>query len=496
MIVTPQLHRDSAREDFVALGIILFCCVLFAALRLGISSTMELDEAEQFLSVAHLWSNNNQPPLYTWILRGISRLIGNPQLVVIGTKYIFIFLFYSGFYVLARKFWAAGRSLVTTGSLLLFLTYSYDFARHLTHTVLVAFLAVAVCLVSVGLLQDARKTGHYAALGTLGGLGFLAKYNFALFLAALVMAFLSCGKGRRALSDRRILLSAGAALILILPHLFFISGENYPTLDYALRRAGAGRADMIELGGLLRMLKLFLIPFIPFLAIFTLLFGRALSRGPDVGRLTFFRWLALYGFGIPLLNFLLLQSSHFYERWLAPLFFTVPLALFSFIGGAEDRRFRGMGFICALILTSVFGMRAFAGFCPDLSGKAERIHIPFKELSAGIAERLEKEGVSDLKELSITSNDWFLTANLAAELPGAKAEKQEEIEAPDSQGRTILLVWHKESSGTPASIAGSCPPGAAVYSLKSDYLHSRRLDPYELSYAIIPPRVRLSKHSP
>jgi len=63
------------RYDVVAIGIFLLYCLAFAVSRLMISSTMELDEAEQFLLASSFrWGYPAQPPLYSWIVHIISSI--------------------------------------------------------------------------------------------------------------------------------------------------------------------------------------------------------------------------------------------------------------------------------------------------------------------------------------------------------------------------------------------------------------------------------------
>ncbi len=54
------------RGDIAAAGIILLYCAAYAILRLLVSPTLELDEAEQFLAAKVMaFGYSDQPPLFT-----------------------------------------------------------------------------------------------------------------------------------------------------------------------------------------------------------------------------------------------------------------------------------------------------------------------------------------------------------------------------------------------------------------------------------------------
>jgi hypothetical protein len=490
---------DFSRYDLLAISSILMFAALAGAVRLSVSPNMERDEAELFLAVAHSWQNINQPPLYTFIISGLFSIFGVSSTVLIGVKYVLIFFFYSTFYLIVRKFWSARHALAITGSLLFFLVYSYDFIRHLTHTVLVSFAAALTCLVYVHLLSGRGKSSYYALLGMLAGLGILSKYSYLFFLSALVLSSLSCNSGRKVITDKKILIAFAAFVIVVAPHYVIMMRENFTTINYALSRAGAGEADILRLKNFLYIVKVCFIPYLLLGLVFMVFFHSLISHETLISheinspahRLVIFRWLAFYGAIIPFITSVMLQSAYFNERWFAPVFFTFPVALFSFVKFESNKgRTSLFGYICLCAAVSVILFRAVAGFSPDLGGKVERIHIPFRELSFKLEMELRKEGVSDLHGVMISSDDWYLPANLSAWMPGSRAIPLEEAvktaSSPISGGSRNIIVWKAiESGNVPDDLRKMLPPGAEIKWLKADYLHSRKFSPYTIGVAFL-----------
>ena len=135
-VVQATLNIFKEKKDLAVAGIIFLYCFLFAVLRISVSSTMELDEAEQFLNASFFsFGYALQPPLYSWLAYGMSLLFGMNIYTLIILKYLIMVVFYFSFYLIAKSFWNTGVSLLITGTLLLFPTYTYEFNRDLSHSV-------------------------------------------------------------------------------------------------------------------------------------------------------------------------------------------------------------------------------------------------------------------------------------------------------------------------------------------------------------------------
>ena len=485
----------SGKYDFVAVGIVFLYCLAFAVSRLLISSTMELDEAEQFLNGSDFqWGYNSQAPLYSWIVNGVSLFFGVNIVTLLAIKYCLLFLFYCSFYSVARFLWDSRKALITTGSLMLFPLYLYEFNRDLSHTILMTLIASITCLFSLKILSK-TTTMRYILLGVFIGMGTLSKYNFLLFAMAVIVAGLSMREGRRIIFDKRIGLSLLSCMIIVLPHFIWLLTDDFSSVRYALEKAQAGG---LETPSLSKMFFTIVSPYSGlsvFLIIFLLFFYHLLSTDTlkENPQLRFFKWVAVYGLLMPIIIILALRAGHFSGRWLAPIFLTLPIVGFSMIDlNVKDNRIKYFTFLCAFLAIAGLITRIFIGFMPDSTGKAERIHIPFKVISLQLQDMLKKNEIFDVRDIAIISDDIHLAANIMALLPGTKfisLEKAIEDKAVNRgicyQGGIILSNTSKSGRVKADKIMKAFSSSIPFY-LKNQYLHSQKLPPYILWVAIVP----------
>ena len=481
------------QKDLTAAGIIFLYCLLFAVLRLAVSSSMELDESEQFLNGSFFsLGYAHQPPLYSWMVHSMSLLLGMNLQTLIITKYVILFFFYLSFYRIARFFWDSRGSLLITGSLLFFPTYSYEFNRDLSHSVLVTAMASITCYLFIRLLQR-KRTIDYLLFGTSIGLGLLSKYNFAFFLSALILAAASFNEGRRMLSDKKVVLSLAGCLLIISPHVVWLIQSNFLPFRHALTKAEAGTLSLSAAGKALSVIVSSYSGVAIFLVIFAVFFGSRISRGAQKSQapLRLFRNLAVYGLTVTLLVIVVLRTGHFSERWLAPLLFSIPLTAFSKINLESDKtRVNVLGYLCIFIAVSILLVRSAIGFFPDAAGKVERIHTPFKDISLQLRKELGKRDIDNLQDLTIITESEFLAANMMYHLPDAKiflsdGDPRRATGIIRTKAKVILWDAGKQGDNIPDEFIFEFPSALPLRTLTAPYLHSTKFPPYVLGVALI-----------
>jgi lipopolysaccharide core galacturonosyltransferase RgtB len=488
---TPFLGK----KDLPAAGIIFLYCCLFAVLRLSVSSTMELDEAEQFLN-GYFFSLGyaHQPPFYSWIVYGMSMLFGMNIETLTVTKYAIMFFFYFSFYLIARSFWNIRASLLMTGTLLFFPTYSYEFNRDLSHSVLVAAMASITCYLFVRLLRQERPA-DYLLFGVAIGLGFLSKYNFAFFLSALILAAASFHEGRGVLFNKRIFLSLAACILIVSPHVLWLVQNDFLPFRHAMTKADTGTLQLSSVQEIFNIIASSYSGVLIFLVIFLVFFGFRLSRDDSRSRSTLclrlFRYLAVYGLTIPFLVISVLRTGHFSERWLAPLLFILPLAVFSAVDTeANIHRFRLLGYLSIFIAVAILVARSFIGFFPDLAGKVERIHTPFSYVSLQLKQELEEKGIDDLRDLTIIANNEFLAANMVSCLPGAKSfltggAHSMVKDVVKTRAKVILWDARKQGADVPEEFARQFPSAHPLRTFRASFLRSSKFPPFAIGAALV-----------
>ncbi|MGO7204955.1 glycosyltransferase family 39 protein, partial [Rhizobium ruizarguesonis] len=326
------------------------------------------------------------------------------------------------------------------------------------------------------------------------GFGLLAKYNFAILPAAALIAALSDARLRPRIFDWRLVLTAAVALIIILPHLFWLKDN----LDFATARTlekmtASGHASYLTQVAMgVSSLALAIISFAGLtVAVFAVVFGRslrpALAAGSEWTRLLE-RMMLVFLAGI-LLLIVFGGAAGIKDRWLVPMLFILPLYFCLKIeaaGVATDRAFRRFIPIVAVIMIGVpatlYGSVAAARF----TGHYERLNRPY----AGMLDILRKQA----EPAAILAGDSLLAGNLRQDIPGVPVLS---VDYPGfnpdlSSRRPLLLVWLLPQKGgseaLPPDMAewlqanlGASAPQASVIDVP--YFYGRGDDRYRFGYA-------------
>lgn len=222
-VVRPRAGpvADGAPSAFTIVLIVLAC--LHVASRILISPAVQFDEAEQVLLAQHLaWGYNPQPPLYDWLQWAVFQVVGTgvPGLALLKMS------------VLAATYWVVWRTGLRLGlqpwaamgsaaALELIPSIGWDSVRDMSHTVLLTLLTACTLLALVRACEW-PSAGRHAVLGVALGLGMLSKYSFVLFALALAGAVLADELLRRRLGTWRLVITLGVAVALFAGHGFWL----------------------------------------------------------------------------------------------------------------------------------------------------------------------------------------------------------------------------------------------------------------------------------
>lgn len=377
--------------DRQALAVIALYFGLHFLLRVLAPESLELDEGAELMRTQELrLGYDTQPPLYTWILFPLIQLFGPAVWLLALVKNLLLFGTHSYVYAAARHLdLPPATALVACGSLLLIPQIGWESQRDLTHSVLVTHAAAGSLLVSLKLLRR-QTVWHYTVLGLLLTVGILAKYNFAVFALALLLAASSLPQTRRILSRPLITVTIALLLLGILPHALWLLGDWSSASAGSLRKMGVD-----EQMGVVASLTAVIAGLGQFLGLFAVAAGACLLM-PRLRRRPL-RDLARVGG--PLLTRLHLLSvalvmaiavsfgmDDVKDRWLQPLFFAVPLWLFAYLDWEALARWRRHSY--RIVLVAVAGALVL-GRAIDIHGsryfdKPTRMGTPFAELIDGI----------------------------------------------------------------------------------------------------------------
>lgn len=397
---------------------------LQVALRLTVSDSVELDEAEQLL-----WSQDlalgygAQPPLYTWLQWAVFQLTGVSVLGLSLLKNLLLASTYAFTFLAARTVMPASTAALASASMLLLPQIGWESQRDLTHSVIATSMAACMLWQVMRLLQ--RPTwGGYVVLGLATGLGLLGKYSVAAHAATLLCALLIGRDSRHVVLDRRFALSVLVAALVVLPHgLWLLDHAAEATqgtlakLDGDTAARGWAAGVLAGLGSLALAIVAFLTPcWIVLLAVF----GRdvrAASRRPAAGPAARAHALLRRDVLLLLLVFLAMVlagvATEFKDRWMQPYLFLAPLILFTRVPSpAEGSRRALVATIAGMALLVVVGLSARVPYHAR-QGAPDELNLPMRDF----AEALAREG---LQGGTLVATDHVLGGGLRLHLPGTR----------------------------------------------------------------------------
>ena len=449
-------------------------CASFLILRNLLSQTITVDDVEQIIVVQHLGLGYRvqQPPLHAWLLWGAAQLVGPGLLALSLVKYGSLFatiLFYYG--AARRLFHHPMAAVLATASLALIYLISYKIHRGYTHSaVLLPTCAAAFYFFVV--LRERRSPVAYGLFGLAVALAILSKYNAVPFVVALLIGGLATPEWRRAVLNRRMLLSLTVFAVVTLPYLYWalvhapvdlgsLVADRMPDPD---RGFLASRA-----AGVLKALESTLLYLLPFLVVVPLVFPQLLSRRgwdgawhrPEIRLLTV---LVLASLGFLLALVLVTGTSAFKGRHLHPLLMFTPILVFLLVEhkvfGAEmplgravilRARLYLLVVAVAVVATAVaLSVRAIQS--PPDCGKC-RMQRPYPALFTYLTER------HDLSRGTVVTDDEFLGGNARAGFPEMRIYSLPYLdvtppEADAGANGVCLVLWDVERSyDMPAALA-------------------------------------------
>jgi 4-amino-4-deoxy-L-arabinose transferase-like glycosyltransferase len=433
---------------------------LHIVLRIWISHGAELDEAEQLILSQELrWGYGSQPPLFTWLLVSLSTLSGPGVLSLAVMKNLLLFTTYTFVYLSAREITQSrNAALVAMVSLLLIPQVAWESQRDLTHSVLATCCASITLFVFLRLLKTG-KTRFYLLFGCMAALGMLSKYNYFIFLAALLLAAMPIKPFRRILLSPKSIFSLAIFLLVVSPHLTWV-WQNQAQAFASSKKFGAKLA-FNDYGayaeGILSLGEAILAFLGPLLAAYFLFFFRKDIPGESTEAHTslFGKFLRNYFLAILLIctvPVFLFQVTKFKDRWMQPLFFAAPIylsALFSHRLNAT--RTKGLLLLCTLAGVCVLTILPLRTFEASYLDSYNRLNLPFEKLASKLQASGFRGGV-------IFADDHLTGGNLRLFFHGSTVVTPKFFPSLSSRpGGQELIVWDASEKSSPPSL----PPDVA-----------------------------------
>lgn len=361
------------------------------------------------------WGYYKHPPLPAWCAEMAAWASGGWLPAVYLTSYLFLAAGIWAAWRLARELLGPDRAILAVLPLeaTCFFTWMGGELNH--NTALTGLWALGIWSLWMALARNAWPM--WMAYGAIVGLGMLCKYNMALLLAWQALALLALPEGRRALATPKPWVAWLGGLLLFSPHLAWLAGHDWITLQYLAARGGTRGGLAAGAMGLLGFLAEqswmawgLLIP------LFALMGGRSRPAGtkPELAR-----YLAITTIG-PLATILLmvLLGKKVIGFWCYPCYTFAGLVALAYFGFRnKPEAIRNSLALSGIILAGLMGLMVLGdGVLLAREGKEVRSRFPGRNLAETAVDIWKEQ--TGLDRIPIVAGEHWVADNIAWFAPG------------------------------------------------------------------------------
>ena len=199
---------------------------------------LPLDTIEHLAWASNLdWGYNKHPPLVAFVLSIFFEIFGNQDWAYYFLSQTFVILSFFIVYKFAEDFFNS-KKLALLSILLLegIIFYNFTSPEFNVNVCQLPFWAMSIYFSWRCIKFD--NTYDYICLGLIVGLGILSKYLFVYLVIGIKLLFLYLLKKKKKFKFLNLFIAGLLTLIVLLPHLIWLTENNYMTVSYGLQRAG------------------------------------------------------------------------------------------------------------------------------------------------------------------------------------------------------------------------------------------------------------------
>lgn len=387
-----MLSKFSLEKKFI-FGLLIYF-ILQIGFRIIISDSLEHDEAEMVLlsQQAFQLGYNSQPPLYTWLQLILFNIFGLNIFSLTLLKYGLMFIMYFFIYKAALRL-IKNQLYAIFSAISLFLAYDFAWSFHkdLTHSILAVTIAAMTFYLFLRLVEEDRLK-YYVLLGLAIGLGVLSKYNYLVFIIALLISGLMIKDLRGYILNRYMLVSGAIVLVIIVPHFYWgITHKDDLLIDtYKFKVATKINSQFfLKSFGLWFSQVLAAIASLPFF--YFLFFPQGFSRlAKQSKKEEAFKQLLERYFYLVLIILLILivgfKVTKIKSRWITPLFFLLPTYFFLRIKDLKIQlqRIKAFMIFISVIIIGLLVWLPARLLVGQFSKKYSRTNLPYSQVAKEI----------------------------------------------------------------------------------------------------------------
>ena len=461
----------------VAIIFIYFCIHFF--LRIIVSDTIQVDDIEQILYGGNLELGYPipQPPMYTWLIWTMFKILGVNIFALSLLKYSLLFFTFIFIWKVCNLI-----SIKNQTKKLIFFSYllmpSFFWHAHqgFTHTILLG-LGIVLTFYYLIKLTKTQKNRDYFLFGFSIFIGLMGKYSFIIFLPVIILSALSIPSFRKSLLDKKIFLSIGLLVFLVSPHLYWLIDNYHQIYNQAAERLliTHDRFSYFENIFLIFESSLgFITPLVFFIIFkFNLLIKRTQNKN-NVNIIyllnRFFLIILLASLSFPLFY----SFNEIKVRWLHPILMLFPFWIWLLLEQKDN---------FSNIFINAFKYSVITISFLVLSLRFAQVYIApefdyYPRLAIPIIKTLNKIPYEKHRDSVIKTDDYYLFAHLVTTFPKNKVSYQKNIRNPGNESQNCLII-------NPLGIKKNIDELKNIDS--SDYVYSKiGKEFYVLTYDYIP----------
>ena len=218
--------------------------VIWTAIPSITNYNLPLDTIEALAWASNLdWGFNKHPPMSAFLVEIFYQIFGAQDWAYYLLSQICIIISFFVIFIFAEDFFE-NKVFCLISVLLLEGIYFYNFTtpEFNVNVCLIPFWSLTVLYIWKGYKDN--KIIDWLLAGLFGGFGFLSKYLF-IYLGIGIDIFLIYMIYKKKL-DFKCLVSLIPFLLVLLPHLIWLTENNYITLTYGLDRTGTGDQNLLD----------------------------------------------------------------------------------------------------------------------------------------------------------------------------------------------------------------------------------------------------------
>ncbi len=345
------------------------------------------------------WGFNKHPPLSAFAVEIVYQIFGNQDWAYYFLSQIFVITAFIVVYKFSEEIFN-NKNLALLSVFLLEGIYFYNFTTPEFNVNIAQLPFWALSVYYTWRCIKYNKAADYAFLGLFAGLGILSKYLFIYLIIGIKLVFFYFWK--RGIKFSHFFIAGPITLLIILPHLIWLTENNYITITYGLLRTGGVGSFTDHLFYPLIFLAKQIGILIPFLLMSFFLIKKIKFKINFKDKKLIFLLLTTL---VPILIMLLtsmVMGAKIRTMWMTPFYlFSGVLLIYIFQKNIVINKLKKFFFL----FTFLFLLYPIAYLSVSLANDKKRTDYPGKEIARLVQNKWDNNFVNEIK--IVIGDEWY-----------------------------------------------------------------------------------------